>query len=61
MGAADRAGGFTVTAFARKLDSPRWLYVLPNGDVLVAEARTLPNPSSQRACGSAWSLPGRSE
>jgi glucose/arabinose dehydrogenase len=34
--------GFTVNALARNLDSPRWLYVLPNGDVLVAEARTLP-------------------
>jgi glucose/arabinose dehydrogenase len=31
------ANGFTVTAFARELDHPRWLYVLPNGDVLVAE------------------------
>ncbi|MCC6890226.1 MAG: sorbosone dehydrogenase family protein [Hyphomicrobiales bacterium] len=27
-----------VNAFARELDHPRWLYVLPNGDVLVAEA-----------------------
>jgi glucose/arabinose dehydrogenase len=26
-----------VDAFARGLDHPRWLYVLPNGDVLVAE------------------------
>jgi glucose/arabinose dehydrogenase len=26
-----------ITAFARDLDHPRWLYVLPNGDVLVAE------------------------
>jgi glucose/arabinose dehydrogenase len=26
-----------VTAFATGLDHPRWLYVLPNGDVLVAE------------------------
>ena len=34
--------GFEVNAFATGLDSPRWLYVLPNGDVLVAEARTLP-------------------
>lgn len=34
--------GFRVTAFARGLDSPRWLYVLPNGDVLVAEARSHP-------------------
>ncbi len=34
--------GFTVTEFAGKLESPRWLYVAPNGDVLVAEAATLP-------------------
>ena len=34
--------GFKVTLFADGLDSPRWLYVLPNGDVLVAESRTLP-------------------
>jgi hypothetical protein len=32
------APGASVTAFARKLDHPRWLYVLPNGDVLVAES-----------------------
>lgn len=30
--------GFQVNAFARGLDHPRWLYVLPNGDVLVAES-----------------------
>ena len=30
-------GNLVVNAFARKLDHPRWLYVLPNGDVLVAE------------------------
>lgn len=30
--------GTQVTAFARDLDHPRWLYVLPNGDVLVAES-----------------------
>lgn len=30
--------GFTVDAMARNLDHPRWIYVLPNGDVLVAEA-----------------------
>lgn len=29
--------GLTVTRFADKLNHPRWLYVLPNGDVLVAE------------------------
>ena len=31
------APGLVVNAFARNLDHPRWLYVLPNGDVLVAE------------------------
>ena len=32
--------GFDVVAFAEGLDNPRWLYVLPNGDVLVAESKT---------------------
>ena len=36
------APGFTVRAYAAKLDHPRWLYVLPNGDVLVAEANSPP-------------------
>jgi glucose/arabinose dehydrogenase len=31
------APGFQVNAFAQGLVHPRWLYVLPNGDVLVAE------------------------
>lgn len=31
------AQGVHVQAFAGALDHPRWLYVLPNGDVLVAE------------------------
>ncbi len=31
------ASGLQVAAFAQGLDHPRWLYVLPNGDVLVAE------------------------
>ncbi|RYG01789.1 MAG: sorbosone dehydrogenase family protein [Caulobacteraceae bacterium] len=30
--------GFTVTRFAGELAHPRWLLVLPNGDVLVSEA-----------------------
>ncbi|MEO8858463.1 MAG: sorbosone dehydrogenase family protein [Burkholderiaceae bacterium] len=30
--------GFVVTALARNLDHPRWVYTLPNGDVLVAES-----------------------
>ena len=36
------APGFAVNAFARGLDHPRWLYVLPNGDVLVAESAPPP-------------------
>ena len=32
--------GFVVNLFAGGLDNPRWLHVLPNGDVLVAESRT---------------------
>ena len=38
------AEGTAVTAFARGLDHPRWLYVLPNGDVLVAETNAPPRP-----------------
>ncbi|MBH8568127.1 PQQ-dependent sugar dehydrogenase [Hymenobacter negativus] len=34
--------GFAVAEYAGKLDSPRWMYVAPNGDVLVAEASTVP-------------------
>ncbi|EED34383.1 L-sorbosone dehydrogenase [Luminiphilus syltensis NOR5-1B] len=33
------AEGLAVNAFARDLDHPRWMTVLPNGDVLVAESR----------------------
>ncbi|WP_245178399.1 sorbosone dehydrogenase family protein [Cupriavidus sp. AcVe19-1a] len=38
------AEGMAVTAFADKLDHPRWVYVLPNGDVLVAESNAPPKP-----------------
>jgi glucose/arabinose dehydrogenase len=38
--------GMTVTAFARGLDHPRWLYVLPNGDVLVAETNAPARPEN---------------
>ena len=38
------AEGFTVKAFASNLDHPRWLHVLPNGDVLVAETNAPPKP-----------------
>ena len=33
------AAGLKVNAFATDLDHPRWIEVLPNGDVLVAESR----------------------
>ena len=36
------ATGTQVAAFARGLDHPRWLHVLPNGDVLVAETNAPP-------------------
>lgn len=38
------AEGLQVSAFARGLDHPRWLLVLPNGDVLVAETNAPPRP-----------------
>jgi glucose/arabinose dehydrogenase len=40
--------GTRVAAFARDLDHPRWLYVLPNGDVLVAETNAPPKPEDGR-------------
>ena len=36
--------GTAVTRFAAGLDHPRWVYVLPNGDVLVAETNAPPKP-----------------
>jgi glucose/arabinose dehydrogenase len=38
------AAGLSVTAYATGLDHPRWLTVLPNGDVLVAETNAPPKP-----------------
>jgi glucose/arabinose dehydrogenase len=38
------APGLQVKAFATGLDHPRWLLVLPNGDVLVAETNAPPKP-----------------
>jgi glucose/arabinose dehydrogenase len=35
------APGLKVNAFAANLDHPRWIQVLPNGDVLVAEATSM--------------------
>jgi len=42
------AAGMHVEAFARGLDHPRWLFVLPNGDVLVAETNAPPKPDDGR-------------
>jgi glucose/arabinose dehydrogenase len=47
-GAPSPAPGLSVTAFARGLDHPRWLYVLPNGDVLVAETNGPERPGDTR-------------
>jgi glucose/arabinose dehydrogenase len=46
------ADGLKVERFAEGLDHPRWLYVLPNGDVLVAETNTPPQPEQTGV--SAW-------
>ncbi len=42
------AEGLAVTRFASGLDHPRWLHVLPNGDVLVAESNAPPQPENDR-------------
>lgn len=47
--------GLRVTALARGLDHPRWLHVLPNGDVLVAQSNAPPPPPGQEPQGiRAW-------
>jgi len=42
------ADGLKVQAFARGLDHPRWLLVLPNGDVLLAETNSPPKPDDAK-------------
>jgi glucose/arabinose dehydrogenase len=42
------ANGLAVSAFARGLDHPRWLYTLPNGDVLVAETNAPSRPDNDK-------------
>lgn len=42
------ASGTIVTAFATGLDHPRWLHVLPNGDVLVAETNAPYRPDDSK-------------
>jgi glucose/arabinose dehydrogenase len=47
------AEGFAVNAFARGLEHPRTVYVLPNGDVLVAESNAPPKEVDQGLKGKA--------
>jgi glucose/arabinose dehydrogenase len=42
------AAGLAVNAFSTGLSHPRWLYVLPNGDVLVAETNAPPKPDDAK-------------
>ena len=47
------ADGLAVTRFAGDLAHPRWLHVLPNGDVLVAESAAPPRPDDNKGV-KAW-------
>ncbi|MFK4058360.1 PQQ-dependent sugar dehydrogenase [Brevundimonas sp. NPDC046655] len=48
------AQGLAVNAFATGLDHPRWLYELPNGDVLVAESNAPPKPDDKKGGLRGW-------
>src|SRR5690606_8598099 len=52
--APDAAAGLAVNAFATGLDHPRWLYVLPNGDVLVAESQGPAKPKEKKGGLRGW-------
>jgi glucose/arabinose dehydrogenase len=52
-GKPDAANGMAVNAFATGLSHPRSLYVLPNGDVLVAETNAPPKPDDDKGI-KAW-------
>jgi len=47
------APDLAVAPFAAGLDHPRWLHVLPNGDVLVAESNAPPRPK-EKASFTGW-------
>ncbi len=47
-GEPSAADGTKVAALVRGLQHPRWLYVLPNGDVLVAESEAPPKPDDSK-------------
>lgn len=42
------ASGLAVSRYACELDHPRWIYVLPNGDVLVAETNAPERPADNK-------------
>jgi glucose/arabinose dehydrogenase len=48
------AAGTVVDVFADKLDHPRWVHVLPNGDVLVAESNAPPKPEGSSGGIRGW-------
>lgn len=48
------AQGFAVNTFATGLDHPRWLYRLPNGDILVAESNAPPPPEDKQGGIRGW-------
>ena len=50
------ANGLQVNLFAQALDHPRWLYVLPNADVLVAESNA---PAGSGMCSALTDLAAR--
>jgi glucose/arabinose dehydrogenase len=52
--AAHRAARVQRDRLRRDLDHPRWLYTLPNGDVLVAETNAPPKPDDGKG-SRAWS------
>ena len=53
-GKPQAAPGLQVAALATGLDHPRWLHVLPNGDVLVAESNKPQTPETEKKGIRAW-------
>ena len=53
-GAPVPAPGLEVRRFAEGLDHPRWMHVLPNGDVLVAETNKPPPPENKQGGIKSW-------
>lgn len=48
------AAGLRVNAFAAGLDHPRWMTLLPNGDILVAESNKPPKPEGKKGGIKGW-------